>query len=128
IIGVASQSDLMFFRVSDLYAPAATAPPELSEAVTAYGQATDGSLRQAQGVVQQIVTVPGYADSPYFLFTGPAGPGFSGGPVVDASGRLIGITFGYKDEGHKRLVYAYNLARVQAELSRLPANAPKAQN
>ena len=25
----------------------------------------------------------------------------SGGPVVDASGRLIGITFGYKDEGER---------------------------
>ena len=25
-------------------------------------------------------------------------PGFSGGPVLDGSGRLIGITFGYKDE------------------------------
>ena len=39
--------------------------------------------------------------SAYFIFAGNAGPGFSGGPVVDGAGRLIGITFGYKDEGAK---------------------------
>ena len=128
VIGVARQSDLMFFRVVDGRAPAATAPPLVGEAVTAYGQGTDGSLRQAHGVVQQIVTVPGYAESPYFIFAAPGGPGFSGGPVVDASGRLIGITFGYQDRGRMRLVYAYNLARVRAEFSGLaahPAKPPK---
>ena len=55
----------------------------------------------------------------YFTFAGNAGPGFSGGPVLDAAGRLVGITFGYKDEGHERLIYAYDMSRVQAELSAL---------
>ncbi len=128
VIGVARQSDLMFFRVMDGRASAATAPPQIGEPVTAYGQGTDGSLRQAHGVVQQIVTIPGYAKSPYFIYAAPGGPGFSGGPVVDAAGRLVGITFGYKDRGRMRLVYAYNLARVQAEFSGLSKDRAKPQN
>jgi hypothetical protein len=118
VIGIAAASDLMFYRVAK-GAPAATAAPLVGESVIAYGQATDGSLRQAQGIVRQIVTVPGYADSPYFIFAGPAGPGFSGGPVVDGAGRLVGIIFGYKDQGAERLIYAYDMARVRAELSAL---------
>ena len=35
------------------------------------------------------------------------------------SGRLVGITFGYKEEGRQRLIYAYDMSRVQAELSAL---------
>ncbi len=60
---------------------------------------------------------------PGFTFANPrregddAGPGFSGGPVLDASGRLVGITFGYKDEGYQRMMYAYDMSRVRAELS-----------
>ena len=47
----------------------------------------------------QIDHAPGCTAPAYFTFAGNAGPGFSGGPVLDGSGRLIGITFGYKDEG-----------------------------
>jgi hypothetical protein len=43
--------------------------------------------------------------------------------VIDADGRLIGITFGYKDEGKNRLIYAYDMARVRAEFSRLKSLA-----
>jgi S1-C subfamily serine protease len=117
VIGTATQSDLMFFRPATGSPPTATAPPKLDEAVMAYGQDTDGRLRLAHGVVRQIVMVPGYQASPYFIFSGNAGPGFSGGPVIDASGRLVGITFGYKDQGSTRLIYAYDVARVLAELS-----------
>ncbi|HWY61243.1 MAG TPA: serine protease [Rhizomicrobium sp.] len=116
VIGTATQSDLMFFRASG-GAPPATAAPMVGEAVTAYGQDLSGKLRLAEGVVRQIVKVPGYDASPYFIFTGNAGPGFSGGPVLDPSGKLIGITFGYKDQGGQRLIYAYDVARVLAELS-----------
>ena len=55
----------------------------------------------------------------YFTFAGDAGPGFSGGPVLDPAGRLIGIVFGYKNEGQNRLIYAYPVSRVRAELSAL---------
>ena len=123
VIGVAIQSDLMFFRAGGA-TPPLTAAPVGGEAITAYGQDLDGKLRLAHGVVSQIARTPGYDASPYFIFTGNAGPGFSGGPVVDGSGKLIGITFGYKDQGGKRLIYAYDVARVLAELSRVE-NAPQ---
>jgi hypothetical protein len=118
VIGTAVQSDLMFFHAAGGMPPA-TAAPLAGETVTAYGQDLSGKLRLAHGVVRQIVTIPGYDASPYFIFSGDAGPGFSGGPVVDASGKLVGITFGYKDEAGQRLIYAYDVARVLAELSRI---------
>ena len=62
---------------------------------------------------------PGYDISRWFMFEANAGPGFSGGPVVDAQGRLVGITFAYKDEGGKRVMYAYEMSRVQADLEAL---------
>jgi hypothetical protein len=118
VIGTATSSDLMFFRTGASAAPAIAAP-KIGEAVTAYGQDLDRKLRLAHGVVRQIVMIPGYSSSPYFIFAGDAGPGFSGGPVVDGAGKLIGITFGYKDEGKSRLIYAYDMARVFAEFSLL---------
>jgi S1-C subfamily serine protease len=124
VIGVAAQSDLMFFRATGGMPPASAAPLA-GEAVTAYGQDLSGKLRLAHGVVRQIVKVPGFDSSPYFIFSGDAGPGFSGGPVVDASGKLVGITFGYKDQGGQRLIYAYDVARVLAELSRIEKAPPR---
>lgn len=124
VIGKAAQSDLMFFR-ADGGPPPAIAAPVVGEAVTAYGQDTEGKLRLARGAVRQIVKVPGYDASPYFIFAADAGPGYSGGPVIDAAGRLIGITFGYKDQGSERLMYAYDMTRVLAELSRLEKGGPR---
>lgn len=125
VIGTATQSDLMFFRRAD-GAPPPFGAPVVGQGVTAYGQDVKGGLRVARGVVSQIVMLPGYDASPYFIFNGNAGPGFSGGPVIDGAGKLIGITFGYKDQGGKRLIYAYDMARVRAEFSALQ-NARKAQ-
>jgi S1-C subfamily serine protease len=125
VIGTATLSDLMYFRAGSV-PPPATAVPVVATSVTAYGEDLDGQLRIAHGKVVEIAMTPGYATSPYFIFQGDAGPGFSGGPVVDASGKLVGITFGYKDEGRKRLIYAYDMARVRAEFSRLQ-NAQKSQ-
>ena len=122
VIAVATQSDLLFFHANG-GPPPATAAPIMGEAVTAYGQDLSGKLRLAHGVVRQIVMVPGYSTSPYFIFVGNAGPGFSGGPVIDPDGKLVGITFGYKDQGSERLIYAYDLARVLTELS-LVENEP----
>jgi hypothetical protein len=116
VIGTATQSDLMFFHAKG-GPPPATAAPVVGEVVTAYGQDTGGKLRLAHGVIRQIVMVQGYSTSPYFIFSGNAGPGFSGGPVIDPDGKLVGITFGYKDQGSERLIYAYDLTRVLTELS-----------
>jgi hypothetical protein len=124
VIGEARDYDLLFFR--DTHSPASlTAEPVTGEAVTAYGQDVDGGLRIAQGVVRDIALCPGCSAPAYFTFAGNAGPGFSGGPVVDGAGALVGITFGYKDEGSERLIYAYDMTRVRAELSALQ-NAPPA--
>ncbi len=38
---------------------------------------------------------------------------------IGGAGRLIGIVFGYKNEGQERLIYAYPVSRVRAELSGL---------
>lgn len=123
VIGSTRDYDLLFFRDAHK-AVTAISEPEPGEAVTAYGQGADGDLRLAQGVVRSIRTCSGCTVPAYFVFAGDAGPGFSGGPVLDDAGRLIGIVFGYKDEGQERLIYAYPMSRVWAELSTLPG-APK---
>ena len=114
-IGESKDYDLLFFRNAR---PPVTemAEPELGETVSAFGQGADGDLRMAHGVVKTIQTCIGCTAPAYFTFAGDAGPGFSGGPVLDASGRLIGITFGYKQEGGSRMIYAYPMNRVRAEL------------
>jgi hypothetical protein len=129
VIGVRRDYDLMFFRTARGQPPD-TAPVEVGGAVVAYGQGSSGELRVAHGVVREILRCQDCTAPNYFIFSNDrrradvAGPGFSGGPVLDPSGRLIGITFGYKDSGRERLIYAYDMERVRAELSALqkPAN------
>lgn len=122
VIGEDKDYDLLFFR--DARRPVIqTAEPEVGEVVSAFGQGADGELRLARGVVRTIQTCDECVEPAYFTFAGDAGPGFSGGPVLDAAGQLIGITFGYKDEGQARLIYAYPMDRVRAELSLIRAKA-----
>ncbi len=123
VIGQVGDYDLLFFRVPQNSAPPMAAPV-MGEAVSAYGQDTDEELRIAHGVVRGIVKCPGCDAPAYFTFAGDAGPGFSGGPVVDSAGNLIGITFGYKDQGPERLIFAYDMSRVRAELSVVQNRGP----
>jgi hypothetical protein len=118
IIAMDKDYDLLFFRNSAAVAPV-TAEPKIGEAVTAYGQGVDADLRLAHGVVRSIQAWPNSNVPAFFSFLGDAGPGFSGGPVLDASGALIGITFGYMDDSAGRLIYAYPMARVRSEYSTL---------
>jgi hypothetical protein len=116
VLGIRRDYDLLFFRTARQSVPQ-MGEPAIGAAVTAYGQGADKELRVAHGVVRSIETCKGCTAPAYFVFAGNAGPGFSGGPVVDAAGRLVGITFGYKDQGRERLIYAYDMARVRAELA-----------
>ena len=116
LIGEARDYDLLFFRDGHR-AVGMAAEPVVGRAVLAYGQGRDGDLRLAHGTVKAISNCPGCVVPAYFTFAGDAGPGFSGGPVVDLSGRLVGIIFGYQEVGGERLVFAYPMSRVRAELA-----------
>jgi hypothetical protein len=128
IIGRSQHYDMLFFRPKIAPLPLPTAAPVPDEPVIAYGFFDD--LRVAQGVVRTLhapVTpiCAGCAMQEGFTYEADAGPGFSGGPVLDAkTGRLVGITFGYLDDENKhRLMYAYDMGQVFAELARIQATA-----
>ena len=125
VIGTSSDYDLLFFHTRK-QVPPPQALPWVGERVIAYGEGRDGSLRMAQGVVRWtdapvVARCQGCGVQHAFAFEAGAGPGFSGGPVVDArSGLMIGIVFGFRDgapQTHGRLMYAYDMRLVMAELS-----------
>jgi hypothetical protein len=130
VIGTSRNYDLLFFR-SDRAAAPVYSSPSVGERVLAYGQGSHGEVREAQGSVNalnqavvarcQTCLVQGA-----FTYLGNAGPGFSGGPVVDAvSGAIVGITFGYNDDEHgQRIMYAYSIARIRNELAVLQGRLP----
>lgn len=128
VIGTSRNYDLLFFRVANGAAPPAS-EPRVGEVVVAYGQGAHGELRMARGIVRQL-NAPVEARCATcllqvaFTFEGDAGPGFSGGPVVDANtGNLVGITFGYLDPNGHRLMYAYPVSRVRSELATIAPSA-----
>jgi hypothetical protein len=127
VIGESTDYDLLFFRVERNAAPR-TAEPSPGEKIVAYGQGSDGELRQAHGIVRWRVApvLPRCATCPEqkpFAYEANAGAGFSGGPVVDGeTGNLVGITFAYNEGpngGAEKMMYAYDMKQVNSELSRL---------
>jgi S1-C subfamily serine protease len=132
VIGKSPNYDLLYFHTDKATAELATAEPRVGQRVIAYGQADGGVLRKAEGVVTRL-------DAPVkalcakcevqsaFTFEGNAGPGFSGGPVLDTNnGKLLGVVFGYVDEpaGKGRTMYAYTMERVFAELDDITRTLP----
>ena len=125
VIGISSDYDLLYFRTVR-QVPPPQALPGVGEKVIAYGQGEDGTLRMARGVVRwtDAPVVPrckGCGVQHAFAFAADAGPGFSGGPVVDArNGLMIGLVFGFRDdapEASGRMMYAYDMRLVMAEMS-----------
>jgi S1-C subfamily serine protease len=132
VIGKSTNYDILFFHTDKATVELPTAEPHIGGRVTAYGQGTGGALRKAEGVITRL-------DAPVealchkcevqsaFTFEGNAGPGFSGGPVLDAAdGKLLGIVFGYVDDspGKRRIMYAYTMDRVLAELDQISRKLP----
>ena len=131
VIGVSTEYDLLFFHTDKTAAKVPHRPPVMGERVIAYGQGRDGELREAHGVVTSLAAnvearCAKCQIQSAFTFEGDAGPGFSGGPVIDAAdGKLVGIVFGYVDEANgKRTIYAYPMTRVLAELNAIEGKLP----
>ena len=129
VIGEARNYDLLFFQVdSQIRMP--TSAPALGEQVIAYGEGASGELREAHGTVAALnATVEARCGTclvqTAFTFAAKAGPGFSGGPVVDAkTGTVVGITFGFLDFQGRRTMYAYPMSRVRNELANIIHQLP----
>jgi Trypsin-like peptidase domain len=130
IIGQSRNYDLVFFHVAKNIA-LQTAAPAVGEKVIAYGQdARSGNLNEAHGTIEALsVQVEARCETcapqSAFTYAGDAGPGFSGGPVVDAkTGRVVGITFGFLDPNGRRTMYAYPMSRVRNELATIEHELP----
>ncbi len=129
MIGKSANYDLLFFHTDKATAIAerAAAP---GRKVIAYGQGKDGELRKAEGVVTTlnapVEALCGKCEvQSAFTFDGHAGPGFSGGPVVDAAdGHLVGIVFGYNDEEGRAADVCLRYAPVLAELDKVEGKLP----
>ena len=131
VIGASPNYDLLFFHTPKANTVLPTAPPTIGQHVIAYGQATGGALRQAEGTVTRlqapVEALCGKCEvQSAFTFEGNAGPGFSGGPVLDAAtDKLLGVVFGYVDRAGKRTIYAYTMERVTAELDAAACKLPE---
>jgi len=129
VIGTSRNYDLLYFRVNRPALPV-YGTPTVGEHVIAYGQGSHGEVREAHGVISMLNrAVEARCETCIvqgaFIYEGNAGPGFSGGPVVDAiSGTIVGITFGYNDENGHRLMYAYPMSRVRNELAAIQGRLP----
>ncbi len=122
--------DLLFFRADGHMAPELGVPWK-DEPVIAYGQGgSRQALREATGTIASLNdTVAARCvdclPQSTITFETDAGEGFSGGPVVDAAtGAVVGITFGYRDEqdGKVRRMFAYDISLVLDEMRRLIHN------
>jgi hypothetical protein len=131
ILGTSSDYDLLFFHPDHRAPPLPVVAPVVGMNVIAYGEGLGGELRLAHGTVLAldapvVPRCPSCGPQSGFTFAGDAGEGFSGGPVLDAAtGALLGIVFGYTDDG-RRVIYAYDMRRVATELAVVKRQRPRA--
>jgi len=134
VLAASQDYDLLFFH-TDKEDPAPTADARAGQAIIAYGQGADKDLREAEGtIIATDVRVAARCgrcrEQKAISYNADAGPGFSGGPLVDAkTGAVVGLTFGYRDVrgvNAGRRMFAYSMDTVLAEMHRLLSqNGPK---
>jgi hypothetical protein len=141
VLAVSDRIDLALLALPDgslAPAPAARAAPAAGEPVWAVGPHRLGRAVAAGSVVRPAAAVEGLGAG--FVARLPALMGYSGGPVVDRGGRLVGITTAALDEavgahllalllggadwaglafGDGRRIFVLGLASARAELGRL---------
>lgn len=123
-IAVDRRHDVALLRTRPVGAtPVAIAALERGAPLTACGFGSTGELRCVRGVVTGFSTASG-ADHPSLRLRGSVRPGDSGGPVLDAAGRLVAVVWGERD-GETYAMTGEPLRRVLARLPRLqPAATP----
>lgn len=137
VLGRSRRLDLAALAVPDgLGRPLTIGAAARGQEVWAMGTTTGGLAPTAAGRVEtERATAwldrrdgPGHAG---LMYAAEAGPGYSGGPVVDAAGALVGLTegiytqlFGESPATWPRLprLFAYHAADVLAEALRLQTN------
>lgn len=93
----------------------------MSAGIDAGGPAWPGAPREAAGVVIDARAAI-EAFGPGLILSMPeARPGFSGGPLLDGHGRLVGMVTAIRDGGVRREAYALRVGEVRAEVRRLLA-------
>jgi hypothetical protein len=134
VVGKSEAYGLLFFPAEPDIANLPTVELRVGDKVTAYGQGAGSSLRMAEGTAMapQCRPVPtvdlgilGCSDRTTFMFEGEGGPGFLGGPVLDAkSGRLAGMVVAFARIGDRHLVFAYRMSLIRSEWNRIVSTLP----
>ena len=95
--GIASDADLAVIRVRGLDLPVATVraePAVIGERVAAIGYAGGAGATITTGVVLGLTDGPVLGETvPAIRISAEVRPGNSGGPLIDAEGRVIGVIF-----------------------------------
>ena len=96
VLAISDRADLLFFQ-QDGAAPK-QAPALPGSSVSAFGCGAQGQRLAASGPVILTRGLDRAAPGSMIVVRAPVRPGFSGGPVFDQSGQLIGITRAYFNE------------------------------